>query len=94
MTRLEKITWGLVAAFLAYLYMVYRDQTPTVTIDPRSLGDRQYDPFSHWRHDHPKDYYRPYPLVVGPNVLPLIYQSQDHGLALEVNCPDGSSYPQ
>lgn len=92
--NLKHITAALVGAFLVYLYTVYREQTPTVVIDPRSLGNKQYDPFNTWRHDHPKDWYRSFPLAVGPNVLPLIYQNQDHGLALEVDCPHGSSYPQ
>lgn len=92
--NIQRATYGLVAAFLVYLYVVYRDHTPTVVIDPRSLGDDQYDPFNAWRHDHPKDWYRPFPLAVGANVLPLIYQNQDKGLALEVDCPDGSSYAQ
>lgn len=88
------VTCLLVAAFFAYLYWVNRSETNSVTIDPRSLADRQFDPFSTWRHDHPADYYRPFPLAVSPRVLPLIYQSQDKGLALEVTCPDGNSYPQ
>lgn len=94
MTRLEKTTGAVLAAFLVYLYVMNREETATVTIDPRSLGDNQFDPFSEWRHHHPSDYYRPFPLAIGPNCLPLIYQSQDKGLALEVTAPDGTSYPQ
>lgn len=91
MTRQEKITTGAVVALLVYLYFVNRSETATVTIDPRSLGDDQYDPFTEWRHHHPHDWYRPFPLYAGPTCLPLIYQNQDQGLALvEVGVPDGS----
>jgi hypothetical protein len=94
MTRPEKLTLAATVALLAYLYYVNRDDTATVTIDPRSLGDHRFDPFTHWRHDHPQDWYRPFPLAPGPHCLPLIYQSQDHGLALDQGGVPDASYPQ
>lgn len=93
MSRLEKTTCAAVAVFLVYLYLVNRDHTPTVSIDPASVGNA-YDPFAEWRHHHPADYYRPFPLAVGPRCLPLIYQNQDSGLALEEVGPADGSYAQ
>ena len=94
MTRPQKITTAAVVAALVVLYIAYRPQTPTVTIDPRSLPDQRYDPFSHWRHDHPADWFRPWPLTVGPVCLPQIYQAEDHGLALEQGVAPSGSYAQ
>lgn len=93
MTRREKISAGAVAAFLIYMYVINRDRTATVTIEPASVGNA-YDPFSEWRHHHPADYYRPFPLAVGPRCLPMIYQNVDHGLALEEVGPADGSYAQ
>lgn len=91
MSNREKVLASAIAALLVYMYLVNRSETATVTIDPRSLPDDRFDPFKEWRHHHPEDYYRPFPLSPGPRCLPLIYQSQDRGLALEEGgVPDGS----
>lgn len=95
MTKPQKLTTAAVVVALVCLYLAYRSETATVEIDPRSLPGNVYDPFTEWRHDHPSDWHRPWPLTVGPNTLPMIYQSEDKGLALEQGVsPGAGSYAQ
>jgi hypothetical protein len=91
-TRKALIGGALLLAALVYVYS--RDQMPVVNIDPRSLVDHQYDPFVHWRMQDPADYFRPHPVSIGPNCLPLILQNVDIGKALQPCEVERASYPQ
>lgn len=94
MTSQEKTAAGLGALLIAYLWFICRDQLPVVHVDPRSLEEDKYDPFTFWRGQHAAEWFRPYPATVGANCLPLIVQNQDIGLALSDQEVYGASNAQ
>jgi hypothetical protein len=94
MTKDQKVAACGVIALLGYMWFMSQSEMPNVNVDPRSIPDNQYDPFKTWRHDNAQEWFRPFPATVGPNVLPLIVQNADSGLALTAEEIYGASSAQ
>lgn len=94
MTNDKKIAAAAGVALLGYMWFMSQSEMPNVTVDPRSIPDNQYDPFTTWRHDNAAEWFRPFPATVGPNCLPLILQNDDSGLALTESEVYGASSAQ
>jgi hypothetical protein len=79
---------------LGWLWWAYQSELPNVIVDPRSLPDNQYDPFTTWRSEHSTEWFRPFPATVGANCLPVFAQTADSGLALTQDEVYGGSCAQ
>lgn len=77
---------GLVAAagigaLLALAFLNYRSQPAALSLQEAASG-QSFDPFVFWAHRDPVGYRYRWPAVIGGNCLPMPYQTQDIGLAL------------
>lgn len=69
------------AAALVLLAMRARGSLPTVSLGERAVG-QTWSPYSAWLHQSPAGYAHHFPSEVGANCLPLVYQTEDVGQAL------------
>lgn len=76
---------GLAALALATWYLwTHEGKTHNVTQPEEVVNDTGYWPYTWWAgHSHGNAYVHHYPDQVGPNVLPLILQTEDGTLSVQ-----------
>lgn len=65
-----------------------RGRLPTLALPERAVA-QSWSPYAYWMHQSPAGYIHHFPDEVGANCLPLVYQTEDVGQALdhvEVTC--------
>lgn len=59
-----------------------RGRLPTVSLPERAVA-QSWSPYAYWMHQSPGAYIHHFPSEVGTNCLPLVYQTEDIGQALD-----------
>lgn len=75
---------ALLAAGIGAVLLVLnaRGRLPTVSLPGQAVA-QSWSPYAYWMHQSPAAYIHHFPSEVGANCLPLIYQTEDVGQALD-----------
>ena len=83
----------IAAAVGAVLMLRARGRMPTLTLSERAVG-QSWSPYCNWLHQSPAGFIHHFPDQVGANCLPLVYQQEDMGQALNHVEVDGAACAQ
>ena len=78
----RRLIWVALGVLALLWVLRTRGQMPTLSLSERAVG-QSWSPYAYWLHESPYAYVHHFPAVVGANCLPLVFQTEDVGQALD-----------